>query len=350
MSLLRMNLPRQDREADFICSTLASFMTKSTPPPVPSGLDWRRVEQIAGRNSVMPVLLSILDHSQLPEEIVHRWQSLTIGVELFYQRAKRAAIRLCGILEEEGVAAAVLRGMALTQSVYPDPALRPMVDVDVLVPALARQVVPQIMEKRGLDLKRTLRSQFVCLIEGVVFEIHWSLLTPKRYRNIVDAAAWLESRRLVPTGDGPLPCLSPENELLELVCHSFIHHEVKNLLQLLDIGLVADRDGLDWDYVVSWCRDASVTRLFFFTIGLADHLFHSGLRERLHAIGIVMPPLNDGMAAAYRSHLFGADSRWQLVRRKAHLLHVAEGPLVPLRQAVRFFSADEVWRFVRGKA
>ncbi len=315
-----------------------------------SGLDWGRIEEIAGRNSVMPILLSVLDNSQIPKNIVHRWRQLSIGTELFYQRAKRAAITLCRIFDEEGIPAAVLRGMALTQSVYPDPSLRPMVDVDILVPESARHILPQLMQKHGLVLKTALRSQFIYLIDGVVFEIHWSLLTPKRYRNIVDAAAWLESRRLTPTGEGMLYCLTPENELLELVFHSFIHHEVKNLLQLIDIALVSNLEALDWHYLVSWCRDASVTRLFFFTVGLADHLFKLGLRKRLNEVGAALPSLCGDMVDAYQASWLGGDTRRQFLRRKANLLHVAESPMVKLRQVVRFFSVDELCRFARFKA
>jgi hypothetical protein len=345
-----MSLLRPDNEADMICSAIGSFVKKVKPPPLPSGLDWPRLERIGGRNSVMPILLSILDNSQVPKDMVRRWRQLSVGAELFYQRAKKAAIKVCRIFEEEGIPAVVLRGMALTQSVYADPALRPMVDVDILVPESVRQVLPQIMKKQGFVAKLTLRSQFVYRIDGVVFEIHWSLLTPKRYRNIVDSATWLESRRLIRTDDGALYCLSPENELLELVCHSFIHHEVNNLLQLLDIALVSNLNALDWDYLVSWCRDASVTRLFFFTVGLADQLFKLGLRERLDEVGVAMPSLCKDMLDAYRASLFGADTRWQFMRRKANLLRVAESPMVKLRQAVRFFSVEELCRFVRCKA
>jgi hypothetical protein len=336
-----------NREAEFICSVLRSFVREAVAPPVPPGLAWDRVERLAARNLVMPILLDVLNAEVIPATVRQRWEPLVIGTEIHHARAQRAAAKLCRILEAEGIPSVVLRGMALTSWVYRDPALRPMVDVDVLIPAEARYLLTEVLAWHGIEPAKTLRSQIVYCFEGVVFEIHWSLLTPKRYRRIGNTSLWIASRIKIPLDDGMLFRLSSENELLDLVCHSFIHHELRNLLQAVDIAMVSNLEGIDWQYVFEWCRNARVTRLVWFVLSFVDRLFDLGLVARLASLGISYSGLKKSGFEAYQCRLFGEDSRLHHLRRKANLIAVAESPVVRLRQMLRFLSLDEIGSIIR---
>jgi len=331
-----------NHEADFLCRVLGSFIKKVNLPNQPPSMDWPRFEQMAARNQVMPIVHYALGVSGVPPEISQRWNRLAIGIELHHARAKEATLKLCRLLESEGIPAVVMRGMALARWLYPSPALRPMVDVDILVAPTARHTLSASLEKWGLSPAKVLRSQLVYQIDGVVFEIHWSFLTPKRYRDTVDAAAWLASRRLLRGWEGAVFGLSPEHELIALVCHSFIHHELNSLLPLVDIGLVSCLDGLDWRYVSDWCDRASVGRLFWVTIALVDGLFGLGLPQKTELAGVRYRSFQERTLEAYRSPLFAEDTRTHFLRRKLNLLHVAETPMIKLRQVVRLFSMDQI--------
>jgi hypothetical protein len=331
-------------EADYLCRVLGSFIKKTEPPVQSHGIPWPHFEKMAARNLVMPIVHYVIGDSGLPLEFSQRWNQQAIGIELHHARARAATLKLCQILESEGIPAVVLRGMALAQWIYPSPALRPMVDVDILVAPTARHILVAGLEKRGLSPTKMLRSQFVYQIDGVVFEIHWSFLTPKRYRDTVDAAAWLASRRLLPGWDGMVFGLSPENELIELVCHSFIHHELNSLLPLVDIGLVSCLDGLDWRYISDWCEQASVGRLFWFTIAFVDALFNLGLPQKTEPAGVRYPPIQKHVFEAYWTPLFAKDARSHFLHRKLNLLHVAETPMIKLRQVVRLLNLDQLGR------
>ncbi len=333
-------------EAQFLGQVLGSFVRRTPAPVAPDGLDWLHLERLAARNKSMSIVLHTLGAKRIPADIVQRWRHLGVGIELHYSRAHLATIKLCRWLEEAGIPAVVLRGMALASWAYPTPGLRPMVDVDILVCPGARDVLPAYLLKHGLTPAQKLRSQLVYQIDGVVFELHWSLLTPKRYRKLVNASAWLDSRVALPGGDGVVYRLTAEHELLELVCHSFIHHEVDSLLQLVDIALISQFEALDWKYVMALCERASVTRLFRFTLGFADALFNLGLQTRLAGTGVDLAPLRQRLAEAYEAPLFMRDARRHLLQRKINLLRVAEKPEVWLKQLIRFLNVDQLGRLI----
>jgi hypothetical protein len=186
-----------------------------------------------------------------------------------------------------------------------------------------------------------LRSQFIYEINNTKFEIHWSFLTPKRYRTAANFDHWLDTRQSFKTNSGTIYCFSPENELLDLVCHAFIHHELDTLLKLTDIALVAHRDNLDWDYITGWCTTASMTRQFALTLGVIDYLF--GFNLLAHSpIKDALPAHPEKFYEAYAARFFQVDTVTNVFRRKQALLFVAEKYQVKLKQFVRLFSKDQL--------
>ncbi len=336
-------------EKKYLCGLLGDFI-KQVPAPAPPGhLDWGRLEQVAGRNLVMPIVCHMTQNFPLPEAVGRRWKNHQIGIELFHARAHAATTWLCEALEQAGIPVVVMRGMALAQGRYPSPSLRPMVDVDLLVPPAARFALPAFFRDHGLNPVKMLRSQFVCQVNGVVFEIHWSFLTPKRYRQAVDANLWLGDRRPLPAWGGKVFGLAPEHELVALVCHAFIHHELDTLLSLVDIGLVSQGDNLNWRAIWTWCSQASLSRLFWFTLALVEWLFHLGLPETIVQAGLPWADFPTRRLQAYEAPLLATDTRADLFHRQLHLLQVAETPAIKFRQVLRLFNMDQLGRLVSFK-
>jgi len=256
-----------------------------------------------------------------------------------YTQSEKATAFIFKVLKAEGIPAVAMRGMALTQWVYSDPVLRPMTDIDILIPSEARYNFVTNFEKHGLDCKRTLRSQFVYEIDNAKIEVHWSFLTPKRYRSASNFENWLDTRQEFITHSGPIYCFSAENELLDLVCHAFIHHELNTLLKLTDIALVASSQDLDWDYISEWCEASSMSRLFTITLGLIDYLFDLSLLENLSSK--ITPSQTTKYYEAYSAHLFLTDTVSNIFRRKQALLYIAENFDLKFKQLLRFLSVDQ---------
>ncbi len=333
-------------ERNFLCKVLRSFITGTNHPDIYEHLNWGRLGKIVSRNGLAPILHFLLNADpEIPQDILRNWRHISIRVLLKYRRSLRATVKLFSILEEEKISAVTLRGMALAQWIYPNPALRPMADVDILVKPDVRHTIVDRLGKYGLLPVKILRSQFVYEIDNTFFEIHWSFLTPKRYRRAADFDNWIDSRRTINTVEGKIYCLTPENEFLNVISHAFIHHELDSLLKLVDIALLSREKDMDWEYIHTWCKRASMMRLFCFTLAFGDYLFDLSLKNKCTQFGAKLPRQEDKVFEAYSSRLFEDDLWINFVRRKKNLLFIAERPIVKLKQLLRLLSLDETSEF-----
>lgn len=333
-------------EGEFLLEAVAGFVRSFKTLSVPEGLNWGRLEQLAAANRLMPVVLKMARASDVPPNVIQRWRSLQIGVELHYHRSKTGAGMVCNALQAAGIPSVLTRGMALAEWVYRDPALRPMVDVDVLVPQFARNHVVDALARKGLSLARRLRSQFVYQVSGVTFEIHWSFLTPKRYRGVAEWGRWLDRRVAIP--DAPaLYRLNASDELIALVLHGFIHHQLDNLQQWMDIAIVSRQDSIDWDYIAGWCVKAGVGRVVWSTLGMVSQSLNLDLQGRSHPLRSEAGTVPESVLLAYLAPAFGEDSIRHFALRRRHLLWAAPTPLLKVAQCLRFLGADELRRLVR---
>jgi len=328
---------------------LRNFVADKPPPEIPDGLNWNRLDMMIAADNLMPLFSHLYAKSpRVPgADRPVRWQRTLMGVLHHNLRALKTTTELFRILQEEHIPAVVLRGLALAHTVYPEPYLRPMRDVDLLVPADVHGELVGRLEKHGLKPVQSLRSQFVYVINEISIEIHWSFLTAKRYQRAADFGEWIRTSRPFSTPEGELPGLSPEHELLDLVCHAFIHHELDSLQPLVDIGLFVRQNKLDWPYLADWCRCASMGRLFRFTMAFADQLLELGLAEPIAALDAPLPRNADRVFDAYTGLLFGNDSRARYVRRKRNMLFAAERSMAGWMQFFRFFRRDEFLKFTR---
>ena len=334
-------------ERIFVCDMLRAFIDKETSNPIgselalPNNTNWKLLETIAGRNGLIAILQSMIDPSCIPIRHKEKWMRYSVQTLFNYTQSEKAAAFLFKVLNEEGIPAVAMRGMALTQWVYSDPILRPMVDIDILVPSAVKNIFVAKLESHGLRCKRTLRSQFVYEIDNTKIEVHWSFLTPKRYRASSNFDRWLDTRQEFVTKSGAIYCFSPENELLDLICHAFIHHELDTLLKLTDIALVASYQNLDWDYINGWCEEASMTRLFALTLGLIDHLFGFSFLNNMTQKN-TLPDHTVKFYKAYSARFFQTDTVTDLFHRKQALLFAAESFDTKIKQLLRFLNIDQI--------
>ena len=333
-------------EIRFFFDVLGALAGDREPPVLSSETDWSGINRLAVRHGVAGVFSHYYgQNDQVPLTFRRSWKDSLMSVLFLNERSLKATVKVLRILEMENVPVVVLRGMALAYTIYPEPYLRAMQDVDLLIKSDSKERLLRSLSKHGFDPSKRLRGQFVYQINGTEIEVHWSFLTPKRYRNMADFDKWIDTSKVVSNQFGNLRCLSAENELLELVCHSFIHHELSSVQSLIDMARLLRSTDIDWVYVRSWCEGAGISRLFYFTLTYVDHLFDlnvslpSGFSERLITKDRV------ALFDAYTAVLIDADNRWHFLRRKRNLLHVAERLSTKLKQLIRFTGDRELKSF-----
>ncbi|MBM3749312.1 MAG: nucleotidyltransferase family protein, partial [Acidobacteria bacterium] len=173
--------------------------------------------------------------------------------------------------EEAGLPVIVLKGAALAATIYPSIALRPMGDVDLLVPkdrldqavAAVRALgyVPQRPETRpGLAHRLSYELEF----DGgesmhLPLGLHWSLIGggASSYRPRID---WFwEQAEMADLPRMQTLILKPTAHLLYLAAHLMLQHggAQARLLWFYDLDLLIHRqaDRLDWDELLRRARE-----------------------------------------------------------------------------------------------
>lgn len=238
----------------------ATFAT-TTP-----GFDWDAVAALAAREGVEPLLYAALrGQPWAPSDLVEQWRQayLAQGLRnaLLFQELEAALATLA----EAGIPALVLKGAALIPRLYSNLALRPMVDLDLL---LRRQDVPaaqQRLERLGYQpallepadgLTLAFENELLLVRKDrteTAMELHWSLFDSPYYQHRLPMAWFWDTAVATRVGNTPARILGLEAELLYLCGHLALHHRGQGLLWQNDLAalLAASADTLNWDELLA---------------------------------------------------------------------------------------------------
>lgn len=252
----------------------------------PESLDEARA--LAARSCLdRDVLLKTARQGGLSPLLYHRAAGLDLvspGVqaelEQDYYQTVRANILLFEALQEAlhqlkacGVPVIVLKGGALALTVYANMGLRPMVDVDLLVPpesvgralrglaALGYEGGPPLESAADFDVSEIHSNQLLLrrrdgAARGSYLEIHWQLFWFPYYRQVVPADWFWQTRQPLTVGTAEADMLGPEGQLLHLCAHLIHHHGTRGPfrpLWLYDVAAVIGHYGgqIDWDELLA---------------------------------------------------------------------------------------------------
>lgn len=256
--------------------------------------------------------------------------------------------RIAAVLAQAGIPVMALKGTALAEAVYPQPGLRPMVDLDLLVPERSIRAAHRLVEQElgfavmGVRLgrdddQRLAESQhhfpLISADGAVMVELHHRLLDDRPAYEV--EGQWA---RAVPA-DGPPGLLrqAPEDLFLHVAAHftfDRIHRGESALGQLADVVRIAGRWTLDWDAVAQRARAAQVADRLFLALDTAARLAGD------------VAPADVTRALAPRSYTPARGERF--VRQRV----LRSGPALPLEQLTqgreRLVARDETLeRYVR---
>lgn len=231
--------------------------------------------------------------------------------DAYYVSAARCAVmtdavgKVLTALREADVPTLVLKGVALSETVYPSPAARPMTDVDLLVPPDRLRGADRALTCLGywavdgraeeMDPARptslsTLDYRAADLIAPSV-HLHWHLVNTsiptEVYRDAIRMdEVWGEALPFEVAGTRALR-LAPHHLLVYLCEHALRPaHAFYKPIHLTDLAWVIAREGLDWGLVADVARRFGLARLTYFGLRL--------VRERMGA------PVPDGVLDALR--------------------------------------------------
>jgi len=242
-------------------------------------------------------------------------------------------------LAEGGIRVMVVKGAALADTLYTDPAVRPMEDMDFLL--------PQGSTDRFEELAPGLEAAGIDLLRMEVEEDHHDLTMDGIYR--LDYARLWADAEVAPFADGValVPCL--EDQLL-LVCISCCRNSFWNLVTLLDAAEILHQHGekIDWDRAIGRARGLGLETALDTVLALVASLFGEIAPAEARARLVPAPwrrRLIANLLADFRLHE-GAGMESVNIRRPIGafaLKYAVNGPGTVARQLRRLVVPNWAW-------
>ena len=232
--------------------------------------DWTAIAGLAGQHRLKPLL-----HAQhgtnpaVPLAVRGDWQETHRATALQAMLTRQELRECAALLETAGLAPIALKGAWLRRHAYPAAALRPMRDLDLLVPAaqifdgyaalLAAGYVELAPPEMPLTEVIRLDKHMPVLVapRGSMIELHHRLWEPDGrldHATPVQDEAALRARAV--RDDDGIRYLAPQDTLTHLIIHAVYSHRLDcGPLLLADIDFLLQTGAIDWaDF---WARAAA---------------------------------------------------------------------------------------------
>jgi hypothetical protein len=274
---------------------------------------WGQALDAADWHRLSPILFCHLEHKpDVPAAVLRALERAYLAASarsMFIAEAQRQVV---DALADDGVAALLLKGAALVETVYPDRAQREMLDLDILVPA--ERIAPATRALAALgyrplpnpDGSGSASTQLIpdehhapALVGEerlVAVELHHHLTISGEGTRFDLGEMW-QRARTSPRGNHLLP--SPEDLLLHVSLHftrnrlggNYIRrHTGGALAQICDIARIVDHEHVQWELVTASARSYGLDTRVFLALFAAREL---GVAVPEDALAELKPPRFD---------------------------------------------------------
>ena len=273
---------------------------------------WGRTLQIADWHRVSPALFCYLHRRQdAPGAVLSALERVYLANAARSMFMTSALRRVVETLAEAGMPALLLKGAALVETAYPDPAEREMLDLDILVPAERLEAASAALEPLGYrphpgdrtEGAATVAMQLPldthhgpALVSGdrlLAVELHRHIALAGEGQRFEIGDLWSRAR---PSARGRHLLPSPE-DLLMHVCMHFTRNRLGGsyrrrhtggaLGQISDMARVVEYEPVDWDGLVRTARSYRLGARIFLGLFAAREL---GVAVPGDALAELRPP------------------------------------------------------------
>lgn len=232
--------------------------------PVPEALEaWRatspwldpgRIDQ--GSRQLLPLVWANLTHQGVRDPRLKSLAGLYEDTRARTGVVLAGAGRVLAALRTAGIETLVLKGGALVAGYYRDAGVRPMSDVDVLVPTSAATSAVEVLGRHGWSPRHRWSTRAVSMTHAAVFDdthrtpvdLHWHVFA-ECCRPDDDAALWTRSIAFELAGVATR-ALSPADQLLHVCVHGEKWVHVPGIRWVADAVVVIRAGEVDWSRLV----------------------------------------------------------------------------------------------------
>ena len=125
--------------------------------------DWQVVISNAETDGIAPILYKHLLAANFPLEnaVKNQFRALAIRHRHATPTRIRECVRISDLLDTRSIPSVALKGIALANDLYPKPELRPMRDIDLLIPHFAADAAKSIVIEAGYKFELDQPSRFM---------------------------------------------------------------------------------------------------------------------------------------------------------------------------------------------
>jgi hypothetical protein len=267
-----------------------------------SDATWDVIFQCATQHRILPLMawqVNKLPQVAIPEQRIQALHTASRQSTLRQLAIARECVLIHQALESAGIPHLFLKGAFLSQACYPSPGLRPMRDIDVLVPKERGTETWKLLKDIGGDLDQYAHlgadedynlKHFPPLKSpsgACTVEIHRTVVpsigNTVQFSRFLDRFWQRRSSYRIAGLDLPCPCL--EDMLIHVVIHGVLDHWLNiGPLFVADLRFLVYGEHIDWDLVYREVCQLDIGRAMSLSLCL------SGLEPEALKIGFHPPP------------------------------------------------------------
>jgi hypothetical protein len=238
-----------------------------------------------GRNRLSPLLLLAIRENndwQVDPGLLTVLRTAFLREELRSDAYRKIAGEAYATLSEEGIRFLVLKGAALSETVYPEPCYRHAHDVDLLVPEDDLKGAEDVLKKVGFRRVSSLTRRRASVLRHpseLPLLLHSQLYRYPFYRTGA-AKLWERSRKAMVSGVGDVSILSPEDNLVHALGHASYCPSRSSLLWVTDAWMILQgQERLQWSYLEEQVRESRLELPLFVMFRYLRNEFHAPVPE-----------------------------------------------------------------------
>lgn len=242
------------------------LQANAAAPTMPRVDDWDGLARAAEANALAPLLYAALKQLELtdqaPSPVIERLRIEYLRADTANWAALRELGERADAFARARIPAVVLKGGALATTLYPDPALRPMSDLDLLIPRTQFAAADALLRAAAFSSPLELRHDFAPRLtnyrayarhgrQPAHVELHWHLFKSPYYWGRVPMEWFWERTAEIKIQGRPVSVFTREAQLVHLGAHYALHHRAERLIWSYDLArlIAREREVLDWEAV-----------------------------------------------------------------------------------------------------
>jgi hypothetical protein len=257
--------------------------------------DWREVVDEAARHQLMSVLFWELNQLTpeivIPEDLHERLHQYSLQVALSNMKLYHELKIVLQAMNEADIPTIVLKGAHLAALVYPDISMRPMGDIDLMVPVERLEGGARVLE--GLGYRASLGYEIATFLKlrhhlppfvkagERAIELHWNISVPTNPFEIDLEGVWNRAK-VVQIANCETHVLSPEDLLLHLSIHAAYQHKLAfGLRPFYDLKFVLGyyRDEMKWQQALDRATAWKAAKPFFVSLQVTKDFFNVAIPD-----------------------------------------------------------------------